>query len=592
MLQIATGKFFKHGVGQENHLRGVLYTNYRAQFDETGLETAAGRLTPSSNLSGLRSLIYEVTERYESSPTQGALVSLGAEPFLKDMAVIVSFCLDLTCTPDPDLARRLLGDAPLAPNAHGRPKQYVSRPFETEIAARPGEAEQLQAFIGDLIALDRKHYQGALRAIRTYVGGLQRLGDDVDLAYTLLVASVESLTQGFDGHHASWGDFSADKRERIDQALEDAPAAVADKVRSALLEIEHVALARRFKAYALQTLKPAYFREDAHQRIRPIGRADLAGALELAYVVRSKYVHELKAIPKPIIYVHDHGEWTRVGKTIALTVQGLARLARTLILQFVQDAPKLATEDYAYSLDLPGVVEIELAPQYWVWRHESFETSHARMKLGGVLDLHASLLLKEDGAALVDIFELLRKYQTLIPDAPPAHRLPMLALYYLFNASLADSQRLEGWLAFVKGYEDILDAPSLESLSIHVALKNIFTWSASVLAKIREQYFRTRYRDNGLQLPWLFEAALDLVLAEAYRCEGDEDRARAMIAQARENHPTMQRLVAFETELTTPLQPIDWRLVLLPQDPPATEPAETPPSAAVRRPSHRWHRGR
>ncbi|AOF97904.1 hypothetical protein BSY17_41 [Sphingobium sp. RAC03] len=576
MLQIATGKFFKAAVGRENRLRGVLYTNYRTSFEDEGLETAAGRLMPSSNLSGLKALIYEVSERYEGGPAEGALASVGAEPFLKDMAAVVSFGLDVTCTPDPDLARRLLSDAPLAPNAYARPKQYVARTFEAQVWGQPEEVEPLKAFVADLIALKREYYLGAMRAIRTYVGGLQRLGDDIDLAYTLLVASVESLAQGFDGHRATWGDYAVSKREAIDKALEDAPEAMADKVRDTLLDIEHVALTRRFRGYAMQTLKPAYFREDAAQRQNPIGRADLGGALDLAYRIRSKYVHELQAIPKPIVYVHDLSEWTRVDREIALTIQGLARLARTLILQFVQDSPKVDKEDYLYNLDIPGIVEVEMAPEYWVWKHEGFEPKQARLKLSGFLDLCANVLAKTPGAQLVDIRDLLAKFEILIPQAQPTHRRSMLSLYYLFNVLVAENQRREGWWDVVKGYTSILNAPSMESLSLLLVLRKPIDWTAKMLTEVRGQYYRQRYRELGLRLPWLLEAAFDLVLAEAHRREGDENEARAVIAGARDNHPTMAQLAMFEDQLLTPLAPIDWAEALLRKDEPSA--AETPPS--------------
>lgn len=95
-----------------------------------------------------------------------------------------------------------------------------------------------------------------------------------------------------------------------------------------------------------------------------------------------------------------------------------------------------------------------------------------------------------------------------------------------------------------------------------------------MLTEVREQYYRQRYREFGLRLPWLLEAALDLVLAEAHRREGDENEARAVIARARDNHPTMAQLAVFEDQLTTPLAPIDWAEALLRQEEPSS--AETP----------------
>jgi hypothetical protein len=77
----------------------------------------------------------------------------------------------------------------------------------------------LQAFVGRLIGLPRQTYLGVMRAIRTYINGMHRIADDLELAYTLLVASVESLAQDFDGHESDWASYDQRKRQAIDEAF-------------------------------------------------------------------------------------------------------------------------------------------------------------------------------------------------------------------------------------------------------------------------------------------------------------------------------------------------------------------------------------
>jgi hypothetical protein len=65
VLQIATGKLFTRPAGRENLLRGMLYSN-AILAREDAVETAAGRLLPSSSYSIRPTiLVYEFTERIE-----------------------------------------------------------------------------------------------------------------------------------------------------------------------------------------------------------------------------------------------------------------------------------------------------------------------------------------------------------------------------------------------------------------------------------------------------------------------------------------------------------------------------------------------
>lgn len=568
MLQIATGKFFAHDIERKNLMRGVLFTNLRASFEATAIETIAGTLKPSTSFHGLRSFTYEMIERMEGGPHSGALVSVGADAYLRDMATVTSFALNVTCTPDHDLARRLIGDPTLGPNTSTAPRKYIARVFDAEVWMQDHEAEEFCAFVAELIGLDRKHYLGAIRSIRTYVTGLQRIGDDIDLAYTLLVASIESLAQGFDGHEAVWSDYDQQKRAKIDAALDGADREVAERVRAALLEVEHVALTRRFRAFALENLKPSFFREEAKGQIRPVGRTELIEAISHAYTIRSKYMHTLAEVPKLISHVWDHSDTVRIERKPYLTIHGLARLARHLIFEFVRKAPKIEKETYQYRLDFPGVVQMEMAAQYWVWQHEQFEVGQSLRKFEGFLQLVAGVQTKQKDAPFVDLRDLLRRYEELIPQAKPNYRLPMVATYYLFNALVGPDNRVENAGSFEKPYMGLLDPPSLEGLGLRFALGQEIEWSASELADLGKTYYQRKYRANGFTLPQIYEVALCLSITEAYRREGNLADATASIEAARDNLPSVSVLVDAAAQLAEkPDEPIIWMTLLLPNEP-------------------------
>ena len=406
MLQVASGKLFTREPGQRNELRGVLYTNL--YVNDRTIETAAGRLLSTGSMYDPKTLVYEITELVEDEPRRGAIVSHTITPYLSDFAAVVSFSLNVTCTPDPDLTSRLLSGRP-GPLVGYPPNKMIQRVFDGLVWCQPDDESHLVDLINQLIGLERKSFLVAMRAIRSYVTGLHRLADDYDLAYTLLVVSIESLAQEFDGDQPEWGDYDKQKRHAIDSALAEADEVIADRIRKALLEIEHVSLASRFRAFALDHLRPSFFREEAHGLISPVGRADTIGALRQAYNLRSKYIHELAELPDILTISGISGlrDTTQKNRQVMLTFQGLARLARHVITTFIQRQQKVAREEYDYRDELSGIVSLEVAPQYWIGRAETLNSNVGRRRLEAFLGQVTSWLLGKPDAAVTDLQDML-----------------------------------------------------------------------------------------------------------------------------------------------------------------------------------------
>jgi len=223
VLQITTGKVFTRPSARENLLRGVLYTNLHLEYMNDAALAAPlfGRLTQTSELdSSPRMVVYEFTERIEAEQSgRNVLVSHGAEPYVQDMGMLMSFFFNCTCSPDIDLVRRLLGGRP-GTSTGKIPASVVPRIFDRDIFLKTGESAEFVRFVEHLLGLERKTYLSVMDAIRTFVTGVHRVADDFELAYTLLVAAIESLAQNFDDFAPDWESVADDKRNPIDQALE------------------------------------------------------------------------------------------------------------------------------------------------------------------------------------------------------------------------------------------------------------------------------------------------------------------------------------------------------------------------------------
>ena len=447
MLQIASGKLFGRKPGQRNELRGVLYTNLR-MYNRT-IETAAGRLLSTSTLHDSKTLVYEFTELIEDEPGAGVIASHGIDPYLSDFAAVVSFALNVTCTLDPDLTFRLLNGRQ-GPSVQYPPSKLIARVFDDTVWCQPEDEAQLFELVGQLISLERKSFLAAMRAIRSYVTGLHRLADDYELAYTLLVVSIESLAQEFDGFQPQWEDYDQRKRRAIDDALTGADEVMATRVREALLQTEHVALRSRFCEFTLDHLQPSYFREEAQDLANPAGRTDLDRALRQAYDLRSNYIHKLAELPT-ILKLPGFGEISPLDRDLLLTLQGLARLARHVITTFIQKRPKVHREEYAYRFELPGIVRVEMEPRYWVGRADNLRNQAGRRRLEGFLKQATAYLLREPNASVTNLQDVLTQVEGMLPGMNADHQRPFIALYVLFNVMARKARR---WRTMSRSWSD------------------------------------------------------------------------------------------------------------------------------------------
>lgn len=567
MLQISTGKFFKHEA-YETLRRAIYYTNYRIFREDERIETQVGSLQPVVGVHGLGALTCEIIERIQKlpgGPYSGEVFATGGDTLINDFAAIVSFALNVTCTTDLELARRLVANERPNLGADLVPQKYIPRMFDRAVNSQPGDADHLKRIVTDLMALERKSYEGAMRAIRRYVIGAHRVSDDVNLAYALFVMSMESLAQQFDGFEPVWDDYDQNKRRRIDEALGEVPDATADKVRTAVLANEHVAISQRFREFALAHVGPSFFREEVEKAVGAVSRPDLSIALRQAYSIRSRYVHHLKDIPRLLVGIEGFHETMVVDGQPALTFAGLARLARHVIETFVARAPKTETEEFDWMKDLPGKLTMQMAPQHWIGNPQGFDATTALGFLVAFIGQVVGHLL-QPSATITDIRPVLEKIEALVPGlAKPAQRLPMLALCFIFNFVVSEDLRSAGCSKLIETYRDDFEEASVISLATHLVTCQTPDWPLPVMEELHARYFRERHHANTLNLGRILEAAFTLRLAEQNRAAGNFIRTRELIAVAVEICPAHVGLRNFEASLQLDdLVAIDWQAILLP----------------------------
>ncbi len=566
MLQIISGKFFSGDQVHETLHRGVFYTNYRA-LRPTTLRTDLFRLFPSTNYHGMSSFTYEITEKIEKqSPTlqSGELISTSGIELVSDVSDVVSFIFGITCSRNIDLVRRLIEPSENITLAVSAPSKHLRRVFDKDILARPDDEMELSRFLNALIGLERRTFEAVIRSVRRYVTATHRIGDDLSLSYILLVMAIESLIHNSDNSSSEWTDYDESRRSRIDLALQDAPFDTIKKVQQAILQNEQVAVRRRFVNFIIDHTTESYFREESIGASGACGRSDLPLVLKNIYDARSAYVHNLREIPEELWVMPNYLETAEVKGRILLTFQGFSRLARHVILQFVERGKKLARENFDWRASLPGIIALKAAPQVWVHQEQAYNTKSARRYLSGFLNLISEVLRGTPGAGLIDIRNVLIKIEKIVPGLGTSEqRIPMLVLYNLYHALSPIEYQISGWEKFVSRYDIDLQILSTECVVFRLATGRSIPWSANEMEALHSSHLATRRTRTGLHLDGLFEAAFALSIAELYRESGDDINARRFISWAVEECPGNAALLELERSMESgSLSPIAWRSLL------------------------------
>lgn len=563
MLQIGTGKLFTRKVAYRNNLKGIIYTNLRL-FRDDEIDTIAGSLIATEAFRESSALIYEFEELMEYyGEGAGTLVSHGISSFILDFSSILSFALNCTASPSYALTERLLSNE-IGATTHSTPNKVVRQTFDKAIYCREDQKEFLKNFTHQLLGLERKTYLGVMRAIQTYVTGMQRIADNFELAYTLLVASIESLAQDFDGHDAIWLDYDQKKRKVIDAALNGADDDLSEKVRNAILKNEHTSLGKRFREFAIQHIDSSFYREEAEKAINPLTCFDLQSTLKNAYIARSKYIHNLKQLPKLLIITSGFTETCRIQNQTWLTLQGLSRLARHVIIQFIMRQPTIEQEPYDYSLERSNVTQFMLAPQYRIGTID-FSKGSGVERLEGFLSQYANILEKAPKEYLTDLTNLLTQLESKIESLCKEDKQAFIALYIIYNCILQKPQRLDNAEEFIHKYEHYVLSINPSALITSFIVGSVPNWSIEEHQDCLMKYFKHRDNKMSFRCPQLFESGMLLQLAERYREVGEISKAIELIGNAVENYPDHTNLRQFEIDFKIEAKPIEIKKILLPQ---------------------------
>lgn len=555
MLQAATGKLFTERLNvQVNMLRGEVYTNLDLG-EVNSLSCALGTLTKGSSERTPRTMRYEMKEHIEARWAD-LLHSHTIDSYINDFADVASFGLRALCTADERKAERLLSERsrPSEPN----PSDRLTRFYDTLVKVSVDELTAFEGFTEQLIGLTRVNYLAAIEAIRTYVTAVHRMSEDLNLSYTLLVMSIESLAQKFDGYVTRWDDLTLKKREGIDEALRGVGDSEADAVRKAVLEHEHLQLGQRFAKFILTHLPTDYFTDQSEAEAYPIGRRDLEAALKNLYGVRSTYVHTLTPLSKEFMHFARQLETFEDGDKLVFSLQGLFRLVRAVIIEFVSRADKIVHEPSEYLQEHPGTVRVTVNTP-WIYDLERLSNQTAQAFFARLVELLSEAMEKYPDQKLESLRPVIERGFKIKAQMSAPSKLAFLAFTAIKQLCLGKE---EGEASFSTIDLALLNKPSFVSLIAAVLAQIDIEWSASKHHELLNQYYAQRFKPTGIKLPTLVEASLGLSLVERYRQSGQVAEAEVALVSVKEDFPQLATMRKLRLD---PATPVRWREIIYPR---------------------------
>lgn len=587
MLQIVTGMYFRDVPLYETTHRAVLYTNASSLAREA-IELPIGRFLFATTMSAVTAVTIEATERLEAVRPDGSdefMRATGGSELINDAADVFAFALNISCSRNAALIDRLV-----PPQLDGRPTHMpwsiLRRTFDPAVVIRDSDVTDTTEFATKLLTLRRDHFEAAIRSIRSVVDASLLVNDDPGLAYTLFVAALESLAQIAVSVEAkrSWDTYDGTRRKIIDSAVDRAGLNTeqATAVRDAVLEIDQLSLRRRFIDFTLDHVGPTYYRAEAVEAVRPIRANDLPNALDVAYRLRSRNVHVLEALAPELWAITDRADTLRWEGRPALSLEGLNRLCRHVIRAFVDRAPTDIDTTFNYRDHLPGIVRMQVAPQYWIWQADGFSQVRAPQVLEGFIELLLGTMADPEHSHVVDLTAVLEKIEDALPGiAKPDDRRAMVGIYVLWHALLGPDHHRPRAAEFIERFDQDLDDPSVVGFAVRLLTTHPIEWTLDQLTELVEQRRKDLRRGRGQPLPGRVDAALLLTTALELWDAGRVSDAVALVSEAVDAVPGNAELIAIEEAATRCERPaIDLFAFVVGRSEGEIEDEATPPEAA------------
>ena len=546
MLQIISGKFYQNKEIHNNPTQMFLYSNANI---ENEFEIVGIKIKQVDNIDNIYKYSINFDNKIEQQSGNFSIVNAWSDVVLFQVKNVLTFYFDSFWDEEEYVVKKMCKER----IKKGSRMEYVPANYVRSILDKERKVDEKRILeekenVSNLIALSREDYVTVITCIKTYCASVRLLETDPNLAYSMLVFALESLSQSYDKYEPKWEDYDESIKGKLEKKFKMMDETLAEEIKNILLKNAHLKLSKRFLHFILNYLNDDfYFAKDISNKIQ---RDDVERALKNAYNIRSRYAHALKLIidQSAVDNISKVSDYFRNNREPYLTYSGLLRVMKYVVIEFVGQKEKVERESIDWQKGLPGIIDVKLGPEFWMSKCEG-----ASARLQGYIE---GLMEKK----AYDITDVMKTYIENFEHVKEESKRSIFALCILWNATVKhDSEKKKYYNDFIEKHISRLNVCCIQNmvlLAIPFKGNYEFEWKESEeeIEKIILEYIKNRKKETSFMFPNIIETIIYLRIAEKFSCV---ERQIFWIEKAKYNSSNNPKVLKIILEDSTISEKID-----------------------------------
>ncbi|MBW4862960.1 MAG: hypothetical protein KZY55_06610 [Paeniclostridium sp.] len=514
MLQVISGKFFKTSKDEDLHITPRTYIVYSNVLITETINTNIFSIEPIYTRKTINTYLVKYSNKIEKQKdSEFQLNAIGDNEIINDIMACMSLFFMGIFTTDKDYLANLIIESDEKIGRIESPKKLASYIFDKDKFNSETEEKiiEFDRFINKIVSLSRSDYKKIIEVIRQFYKVVLLVNVNLDLAYSTLVAGIESLATKYDSYETDWQDIDSNFRKDMEQILPRLSEEDSNLIKQAIINNTHSKLKQRYCKYCDYMIKDDYFIEYIINKNNSAKKTELLHAIKIAYDLRSKYVHTFKKIGDEIS-IFSAREICYIKGIPHITLNGLIRLFRYITLKTIHNLEDLDSEQFNYFEELPQSILLtvdNMSPELWLWNEKNYTLELSLKYLNGLILHICSVYIGQENAFL-DLKKVCDRIESLLKglNGNTDNKKNLIMFYLIYNELLKNlNQEYTS-----KNYENILNKNralleeiDIKSLAYNMLFEEENKIDIKEIENIYNKYNKDKYKKNKIQLPRLLE---------------------------------------------------------------------------------------